>query len=120
MTTVDPVYAQWLMADTMWAVSTDAARATRWGSDALTTSRQTTIATKADALAEGARQIAFLGGPLAIEEHVLPGEWASSLGTVVTLTIGQIGYDAGIDVFVIGVEDSLSQGTSTLTVIRRL
>lgn len=120
MTNVDPVFAQWLMSEGLWQVSDDATRRTRWGADALTTQRMTTIATKTAAAAEAARQLAFLGGPLAIEEHMLLGEWAGTLGSVITLTIDQLGYDAGVDVFVIGAEDNLSAGTSTVTVIRRL
>jgi hypothetical protein len=120
MTSVDPVYAQWLMGEGLWQVSDDATRRARWGADGLTTQRLTTIATKTAAAAEAARQLDFLGGPLAIEEHMLLGEWAWALGSVITVTFDQIGYDAGLDVFVIGVEDNLSAGTSTVTVIRRL
>ena len=122
MTAVDPIYAQWLMAEALYQVSTDAALTARWGATAQTTQRVTTIATKADAAAEAARQIAFLGGsgPLAIEEHEVLGTWAPYLGRVITLTIGQLGYDAGLPVFVIGAQDKRSSGQSTLTVIRRL
>lgn len=122
MTAVDPLYAQWLMAEALWQVSTDATLAARWGATAQTTQRVTTIATKADAAAEAARQIAFLGGsgPLAIEEHEVVGSWTAYLGQVVTLTIDRLGYDAGLPVFLIGVQDKRSSGLSTLTVIRRL
>lgn len=122
MTAVDPIYAQWLMADALWQVSADATLNTRWGASAQTTERVTTIATEADAAAEAARQIAFLGGngPLAIEEHELVGEWASYLGRIITLTIDRLGYDAGLAVFVIGAQDNRATGTSTVTVIRRL
>lgn len=122
MTAVDPLYAQWLMADAKWQVTTDAALNARWGSTAQTTERVTTLATKGDAIVEGARQIAFLGGggPLAIEEHELAGAWRQYLGQVVTLTIDRLGYEAGLDVFVIGAADNMATGTSTLTVIRRL
>lgn len=122
MTAVDPAYAQWLIAEALYQVSTDATLAARWGSTAQTTERVTTIATKADAAAEAARQIAFLGGggPLAIEEHELAGAWRQYLGQVVTLTIDRLGYEAGLDVFVIGAADNMATGTSNLTVIRRL
>lgn len=120
MTSVDPVYAQWLMSEALWQVGVDATLQARWGDRAQSNQRMTTIATKADATAEAARQIAFLGGPLAIEEHVLSGEWAARLGQVITLTIGRLGYDAGVDVFVIGAEDDRSAGTSRVTVVRRL
>lgn len=120
MPSVDPVFAQWLMSEGLWQVSGDATLTARWGNDALTTQRMTTIATKAAATAEAARQLAFLGGPLAIEEHQLLGAWAWALGSVITLTFDQLGYDAGVDVFVIGAEDNLAAGLSTVTIVRRL
>lgn len=122
MAAVDPIFAQWLMAEALWQVQADAVLTGRWGATAQTTERVTTIAVEADAMAEAARQIAFLGGngPLAIEEHELTGEWAAYLGRIVTLTIDRLGYDNGLSVFVIGVQDNRAAGTSTLTVIRRL
>lgn len=117
---VDPVYAQWLIAEARWQVSADAALMARWGADALITQRVTTIATQTDAAAEAVRQLAFLGGPLVIDEHMLLGAWASAIGTVITLTIDQLGYNAGVDVFVIGADDNVATGTSTVTVLRRL
>lgn len=122
MSTVDPLYAQWLMAEALWQSSSDDAVVARWGSTAQTTTRTTTIATRADAAAEAARQLAFLGGngPLVVDEHQVEGAWCQYLGRIVTLTIAQLGYDAGLDVFVIGAEDNAATGLSTLTVIRRL
>lgn len=122
MTTIDPLYAQWLMSDGYRQVSTDDVLTARWGNRAQSTERLTTIANRSDAAAEAARQIAFLGGGgvLVTEEHSLLGEWASQLGRVVTLTIDRLGYDAGLDVFVIGVEDNRASGTSTVTVLRRM
>jgi len=35
MTAVDPIYAQWLMAEALWQVSTDAALVARWGATAV-------------------------------------------------------------------------------------
>lgn len=120
MTAVDPVYAQWLMDDCLWQVSEDAALKARWGDGAQTGERITAIASKVDAQAEAARQLAFLGGPLAIEEHVMIGEWAGTLGQVITITGKGLGYDGGLAVFVIGVEDERETGTARVTVIRRL
>lgn len=120
MTAVDPLFAQWLMSPGYWQVSTDALLAARWGDRAQQTERMTTIATKAEAQAEAARQLAFLGGPLAIEEHLLVGEWSERLGQVITITIPQLGYDGGLDVFLLSAEDDRVAGTSRVTVIRRL
>lgn len=122
MSAVDPLFAQWLTGEAYWQVSVDDVLVARWGDRAQTTKRLTTIANRADAAAEAARQIAFLGGGgvLVTEQHSLLGEWAAYIGQVITITIDRLGYDAGIPVFVIGVEDELRTGTSTVTVIRRL
>ncbi|MFC3442542.1 hypothetical protein ACFOKF_15310 [Sphingobium rhizovicinum] len=122
MTTVDPVYAQWLMADCLWSLASDNAAIARWGDSALTKERQTTIATRADAEAEAARQLAFMGGggPMAVDQHLLLGRWEPYRGQVITITGNKLGYDAGVDVFVLGAEDAWSAGTSRVTVLRRL
>ncbi|HQS70913.1 MAG TPA: hypothetical protein PLM58_14870 [Novosphingobium sp.] len=120
MTTVDPVFAQWLMDQARWHVAEDATLKARWGETAETSERVTTIATKADAEAEAARQMAFLGGPLVEDEHLLMGQWAGHLGQVITLTIDKLGYDAGVDVFVVAVEDDRVTGLSRVRVLRRL
>ncbi|MFY9350112.1 MAG: hypothetical protein WBL20_10315 [Sphingobium sp.] len=122
MTSVDPVFAQWLMADCLWALATDAPGVARWGNSALTKERQTTIATRADAEAEAARQLAFMGagGPLVIDQHLLRGRWEPYRGTVITLTGNKLGYNSGVEVFVLGAEDALGAGTSRVTVLRRL
>lgn len=120
MTVVDPVYAQYLMSQTLWAVASDDAAATRWGATAAIKERRTTIATKADAEAEAARQLAFMAGPLVMDEHVLLGQWVRYRGQVVTITGNKLGYDAGAEVFVLGAQDALATGTSVVTVLRRL
>ena len=117
---VDPIYAQWLQAAALFHVEEDAVLGGRWGDSALICQRTTSIASKADAAAEALRQLDFLGGPLVIDEHEVPSSWASRIGQVVTLTIGELGYDGGVDVFVIGAADDLATGLSTVTVIRRL
>lgn len=117
---VDPSFAQWLMGDGLTAVTTDAAVAAAWGTKALTTARMTTIALAADANAEGARQIVFMGMPLAQDEHLMVGEWASFLGRVITISGDRLGYAAGVDVFVVGVQDDLATNISRVTVLRRM
>ncbi|MEQ1499426.1 MAG: hypothetical protein ABL914_12285 [Novosphingobium sp.] len=120
MASVDPLFAQWLQSEGLWQLSEDAALRARWGDTALTTSRMTTTATKADAAAEGLRQLAFLGPVCAIDEHMLLGEWRDRRGQVVTLKIAQLGYDAGVDVMVLGALDDRATGLSRVTVLRRL
>lgn len=120
VTAVDPLFAQWLMSAGQWHVAENAGLKATWGDVAVTSERMTTIATKAGAEAEAERQLAFMGGPLVIEEHVLVGEWAAFLGRVINLKIAELGYDHGLDVFVIGVQDDRSDGISRVTVVRRL
>lgn len=120
MTVADPLFAQWLQAEGLWSVVEEPTLRERWGDTALTSERMTTIALKPDAEAEAARQLGFMGGPVVTEEHALRGEWAAYLGQVITITIDQLGYDAGIEVFVLNVEDDRSTGVSRVTVLRRL
>lgn len=119
MTGIDPVFAQWLQGDGLWQVSVDAALHARWGVTAQTSERMTTIASKAEAEAEAARQIGFLGGPLFIDHATVPGEWSAYIGLVITVTIDKLGYDAGEDVFLIGAQDNRAAGTAEITIIRR-
>jgi hypothetical protein len=120
MATVDPVFVQWLTANALWHVVSDAALEAKWAELAVTTERLTPLALKSDATAEGERQVAFLGGPLAVDTHLLAGEWRGYIGRVITLTIGHLDYDEGEDVFLIGAEDDLARGLSTVTVLRQL
>lgn len=120
MASIDPIYAQWLQADGRWLTAEDGALRARWGDKALTTQRMTTIATKADAEAEAARQLAFLGPVAAIDEHLLLGSWQQYRGQVITLSINQLGYDQGVHVFVIKADDDEATGLSRVTVLRRL
>jgi hypothetical protein len=119
---VDPLFAQWLQAAADYAVSTDGDVSSRWGTTALSTERVTGIATRAAALIEGNRQLAFLSrGPFAIEAHQLVGaDWVQSIGTVVTLSCDDLGYAAGLNVFVLDAEDDHSTGLSVITVLRPL
>ncbi|HEX8485067.1 hypothetical protein [Sphingomonas sp.] len=122
MSAVDPLFAQWLQAPADYAVRADAAAVARWGATALTTERLTGIATKAAAEAEANRQLTFFGrGPFAIDVHQFVGtDWIGALGSVVTIAIDQLGYDAGIDVFVLEAEIDRASGTSNVTVLRPL
>lgn len=120
MATVDPPFAQWLQEQGLWALAEDAAGVSRWGDTAVTAERMSCIAERDDALAEGARQLDFLAGPHAIDDHVLSGEWRQYRGQVVTITIDKLGYDEGEDVFVIAAEDDRATGLSKVTVIKRL
>lgn len=117
---VDPLFAQWLMASASYAVAQDAAGLATWAATGRASERETTLATEADARTEAARQLAFLSGPLALDEHWLTGQWADTLGQVITITGDRLGYVDGVDVFVLGARDDLATGTSRVSVLRRL
>ena len=91
-----------------------------WGATAKPSERRSGIATRAGALAEIDRQLAFWDrGPFAVEVHRLGGtDWTTSIGLVVTIVGNQLGYDAGIDVFVLEAEADRSTGLSQVTVLR--
>ena len=120
MASVDPIFAQWLQDEGLWSVGEDVEVAELWGDSAITAERMTAIAGRGYALDEAERQLAFLKGPLAIDDHLLIGEWRHRRGQVVTLTINQLGYEQGADVFVIAAEDNKATGLSKVTVIKRL
>lgn len=122
MSAVDPIFAQWLMAEANYTVRVDVDALGRWGTTALTTERVTGIATRADAADEADRQLEFFShGPFALDEHQLPGtDWQSCIGLVVTLTVDQLGYEAGVDVIVIEATPDMSTGLSQVTVVRPL
>lgn len=119
---VDPLYAQWLQTTADYALRSDAVAATRWGGTALSTERLTGIATRTAALAEADRQLAFLSrGPFTQDIHQFVGvDWIASIGTVVTIVSTELGYENGIDTFVLDAEVDRTTGISTVTVLRPL
>mgnify|MGYP001446641322 CR=1 FL=1 len=120
MSSVDPLIAQWLQSPGLSAVEKDIAVEERWNDSALVTERSTTLALKEDAEVESARVIAFRGQPMVEDVAELKGEFVSAIGQVITIEGSDLGYDAGIDVFVIGAIDNRAAGTSRVTVLRRL
>jgi hypothetical protein len=120
VTAVDPLFAQWLQAEADYVTRTDAVQAGRWGATALTTEGITGIATRDAAEAQADRELAFWArGPFAEEVHQLVGlDWPAERGRVVTLIVDQLGYDDGLDVFVLGAEADRATGLSSVTVLR--
>jgi hypothetical protein len=118
VSSVDPLFAQWLQTEALWVAPQEATIAARWTSTVIVAERRTGIALKADADAEAARQLAFFArGPFAIDVHQLVGDgWLERLGKVATLSIDKLGYDAGVDVFVLEAEYDRSTGISTVAV----
>lgn len=122
MAAVDPLYAQWLQGEKLWATRPDVTMAGRWGKSAVTSERETGMATRAGAQAQADIDLAFFGrGPFAIDVHQLAGDdWHRELGRTVRLTVDQLGYEDGADVFVLGAEVDRATGLSEVTVLKPL
>jgi len=120
MAKVDPLIAQWLQAESLWAVSDNAGTRDRWGDTALTTERATGLAAAGDAAAEGDRVLAFRGAPIVEEVAELSGAFVNTIGTVITIEHDELGYQDGCDVFVIAAEDDRAADQSRVTFLRRL
>ena len=120
MASVDPLFAQWLQSAQLSAVADDADVRARWGDTATTVERSTTLATKEDALAQAALIAGFRGVPMVEDVAELPGEFVGSIGQVITVEYAGLGYDEGVDVFVIAATDNRANGTSRVTFLRRL
>jgi hypothetical protein len=113
-------FAEWLRAPALYMTAADAGTAAAWGDDAPTSERITPLANSADADAEAVRQRTFMGVPMAREVHAIKGRFAPYIGKVITITVERLGYDAGVQVFVLGAQDDLATGLSQVTVLRKL
>lgn len=115
--TIAPTFADWLKAAALYATS--ARDASIYGTSAIETEIISPLALKADAIEEAARQLDTLGGPLAIDEHVLAGRLSGLIGRVITLQGDRLGYETGPRVFVVGASEQ-PDGSTNLTVLKRL
>lgn len=113
---VDAGLAEWLRAQALYA--TAGGEAPAWGDRALETELISPLAMRADAEAEAARQLAFLAGPLVLDQHVVDGLRADLIGRVVTLEGDTLDYQAGVAGFVVSVQEG--EGVTTLGVLRQL
>jgi len=118
--TVDAGTIGWLKTSVLYEASTSAPLAAAWGGDAVETEIVSPLALLADATIEAARQQSFLGGPLAVETHDVPGLRLDLYLRPVTIVGDRLGYDAGVTVFVIGVQEQEGAKRTTLTVLRKL
>ena len=111
---VDSDYALYLQSPERLVTLSDAVMAARWGSFARTVEVSSCLTTEANALAEAARQQAFLGGPLVEDLVTLRGalDVAALRGRAVTID--------GAVVFVLGGDVDHSTAISHLNILRRL
>lgn len=118
MSFVEPSFAEWLGSEARFveAVSADA----RWTAIGAATRQVSSLATRAAAVAEAARQVRFAGGPLALDRHLVSGLQRDLLGKVVGLTIDQLGYRDGGSCFVIAIKERDTVEMTELLVLRRL
>lgn len=120
MSIPDATFAEWLQAQCLYQTAADATIDANWSDDAVKSERITALANSTDAADEATRQRTFMGIPMAKENHVLSGRFSPLIGQVITVTIAQLGYDAGLDVLVLAAQDDLATNLSTVTVLRRL
>ena len=120
MATVEPGTAHWLREGAKYFGVQYGAVAAAWADRAVESEILTPLATKAAAEAEGARQLAFLATPLAIDMHVVPGLRRDLLGKPITIEADGLGYEAGRDVFVIDFEEAPEVEMTVIRVLVRL
>lgn len=117
---VDPAFARWLREGAIYAEATDAAIEVLWAELARVTEAMSPLALQADAEAEAARQVEFLGGPLVIDRHLVAGLKSYLIACPVTIKGDRLGYAGGVSVFVIGVAEQAGADHTQLTVLRKL
>jgi hypothetical protein len=117
---IDTATIEWLKKGALFEAATDAGVAAAWGATAVEAEIISPLATSAAAATEAARQQAFWEGPMAVETHDVPGLRSDLLGLPVTIVADRLGYEGGLAVFVIGVEEAESVRRTQLTVLRRL
>lgn len=118
--TVEASYGEWLQSEALYVTGADATLAARWPTQAIESETISPFAEEADATAEAGRQIAFLGPTKVVDDHVVHGHRRDLIGCLVTLAIDKLGYDAGVNCFVIGADESQVPGCTVLTVLRRV
>lgn len=120
MSLVDADFAEWLRSEALMARAVDAPTDAKWGALAIDTRISSALALKVDADAEAVRQLAFLTGPPVVETLRVEGKQIGLLGRVVTLRTATGDYAGGVQVFVLGADESEQGGGTRLTVLRRL
>lgn len=114
----DAATYDWLKSDGKVAAFSNAAAA-GFGAGVTDSAIRTPFDTAGGVNAEGARQLAFLDGPLVPEVLRVEGMRVDLIGRAVTLTAPVGGYAAGATVYVIGADEQDDGGT-LLEVLRVL
>ena len=116
---VDQGFAQWLKDESLLTSAATGGVAVGLLPSAIESEVISALATKAAADSEAARQIAILGGPLALDRHVVKGQRRDLVGKCITLTHDLLGYSAGEPVFVVSA-DERDDNLTILEVVRSL
>lgn len=119
---IDQGYAAWLKSTALYSSAVNGEVAARWAASAVGVQSEvlSPLAFKADAVAEAQKQADLMGGPNAIDVIIVPGRQRGVRGRAVQIKNDRLGYEGdGQTVFVIGAVEN-ENGTTTLTVIRRL
>jgi hypothetical protein len=116
---IDTGFAQWLRAPALYTNAPNNGLAAGLLGQAVESEIISPLLTKAAADSEAGRQMAVLGGPLAVDQHIIKGQRVDLVGKPITLTGPQLGYEAGATVFVIEA-DELEANLTAILVLRKL
>jgi hypothetical protein len=116
---VSSTLAEWLRSAELVELVESAPILAAWGDLATDSEASSPLALRADAAAEAARQLAFLGLPLAVETVDVVGERSALVGEAVRIEADVPEYAVAVPVFVIGA-DEREGGVTTLTVLRKV
>jgi hypothetical protein len=114
---VEPTFAERLKAPASYVAATVASDA--WGAAAVESEIISPLALRDDAAQEASRQLAMLQGPLALDEHIVPGKLSSLVGHTVIIRGDRLGYDLPARVFVLEAQEQ-ADGTTVLSVLKGL
>ena len=116
---LDTGFAQWLRNDALYSSLANSSLPAGLNASAIETEIVSPLITKAAADSELARQIAVLGGPLALDRHVVKGQRRDLVGQCITLTNELLGYTPGAPAFVISADEQ-DDNLTILEVVRSM
>lgn len=119
MSIVPGTLSEWLKSVGLVEVASHADTIALWAELAIESDAASPLALRADAAAEGARQLEFLRYSLALETLLVTGYQSNLVGQSRRIECEEAGYEATPAVFVIGAEERPG-GITILSVLRRL
>lgn len=119
MPIVASTLAEWLRSPELVELVENSGILAAWGDLAADSEGSSPLALRADAAAEAARQLAFLGLPLAEEAIEVIGEQSALVGEALRISAGVPEYASAPQVFVIAA-DEREGGVTLLTVLRKV